>query len=93
MLQVFEHIYKSICLSLLQFFSCDHDNETVELFYEELEKAIDKKACSHHIVMGDFNAKIGVRNINDKMKCTGPFGTGNRNERGERLLDLLKKTT
>ena len=36
--------------------------------------------------MGDFKAKIGVRNTNDKMKCTGPFGTGNRNERGERLL-------
>ena len=46
--------------------TCDHDSETVELFYEELEKAIDRKACSHHIVMGDFNAKIGVRNTNDK---------------------------
>ena len=36
-----------------------HDNEIVELFYEELEKAMDKKACSHHIVTGDFNAKTG----------------------------------
>ena len=71
--------------------TCDHDSETVELFYEELEKAIDRKACSHHIVMGDFNAKIGVRNTNDKMKCTGPFGTGNRNERGERLLDFAEE--
>ena len=41
--------------------------------------------------MGDFNAKIGVRNTNDKMKCTGPFGTGNRNERGERLLDFVEE--
>ena len=41
--------------------------------------------------MGDFNAKIGVRNTNDKMKCTGPFGTGNRNERGERLLDFAEE--
>ena len=73
--------------------TCDHDNETVELFYEELEKAIDKKACSHPTVMGDFNAKIGVRNINDKMKCTGPFATGNRNERGKDCWILLKKTT
>ena len=40
------------------------------------------KASSHYIVMGDFNAKIGVRNINVNMKCTGPFGTGNKNERG-----------
>ena len=80
-------------LQIIQVYAptCNHDSETVELFYEELEKAIDKKACSHHIVMGDFNAKIGVRNTNDKMKCTGPFGTGNRNERGERLLDFAEQ--
>ena len=63
----------------------------MELFYEELEKAMDKKACSDHIVMGDFNAKIGVRNINDNMKCTGPFGTVNRNEKGERLLNFAEE--
>ena len=80
-------------LQIIQVYAptCDHDSETVELFYEELEKAIDRKACSHHIVMGDFNAKIGVRNTNDEMKCTGPFGTGNRNERGERLLDFAEE--
>ena len=81
-------------LQIIQVYAptCDHDSETAELFYEELEKAIDKKACSHHIVLGDFNAKIGVRNTNDKMKCTGPFGTGNRNERGERLLDFAEES-
>ena len=52
---------------------------------------MDKKACSHHIVIGDFNAKIGMRNIDDSMKCTGPFGTGNRNGRGERLLDFAEE--
>ena len=41
--------------------------------------------------MGYFNAKIGVRNTNDKMNCTGPFVTGNRNERGERLLDFAER--
>ena len=41
--------------------------------------------------MGDFNAKIGVRNINDKMICTGSFETGNRNEREERLLDYAEE--
>ena len=40
--------------------------------------------------MGDFNAKIGVRNIHTNMKCIGPFGTGNRNERGEGLLDFAE---
>ena len=65
----------------------------MELFYEELEKAKDKKACSHHIVMGDFNAKIGVRNINDNMKCTGPFGTATEMREGKDSWTLLKKTT
>ena len=66
----------------------DHDDETVEMFYEELETAMDKKSCRHHILLGDFNAKIGVRNINNSMKCTRSFGTGNRNERAKRLLDF-----
>ena len=80
-------------LQIIQVYAptCDHDNETVELSYEELEKAIDKKACCHQIVMGDFSAKTGVRNVNDNMKYTGPFGTGNRNERGERLLDFAEE--
>ena len=64
---------------------------TVELFCEELEKAMDKKACSYHIVMGAFNVKTGARNMNDTKKCTGPLGRGNRNERGERLLDFVEE--
>ena len=48
----------------------DLDDETVEMFYEA-EKAMDKKACSGHIVMGDFNAKIGLRNINENMNAMG----------------------
>ena len=59
----------------------DHDDETVGVFCKEIEKAMDKKACSHHI----------VRNINENMKCMGPFGTGNRDERGERLLDFAEE--
>ena len=67
----------------------DHDNETVDMLYEE--KAMDKKACSLHIVMGDFNAETGVRIINENMKCIVPFGAGNRNERGIRLLDFAEE--
>ena len=52
---------------------------------------MDKKACSHHIVMGDLNARTEVRNINENMKCLGPFGTGNRNEGGETLLDFAEE--
>ena len=72
----------------------DHDNETIEMFYEELEKAKEKKAYRHHNVMGDFNVKTGVRDVNENMNCIRPFGTGNRNERGgKNSWILLKKTT
>ena len=55
---------------------------------------MDKKAFSHHIVVGDFNARTGVRSINENMKCMGPLGTGNRNEREEKdSWILVKKTT
>ena len=69
----------------------DRDDETVKMFYVALGNAIDKKACSHHIVMGYFNAKTGVRNKNKNMKCTGPFWTGNRYEREGRLLDFSEE--
>ena len=63
--------YKEKSLQIIQVYAPtnDHDDKTVEMLYKELEKAMDKKACSHHIVMGDFNAKIGVRNINKNMNA------------------------
>ena len=73
--------------------TCDHDSETIELFYEELEKAIDKKACSHHIVMGYFNAKIGVLNINDKLNAQDPLEQATEMREGKDCWILLKKTT
>ena len=39
----------------------NHDNET-EMFFEKLEKNLNNKACSYHVVMREFNAKIGMRN-------------------------------
>ena len=41
--------------------------------------------------MGDFNAKSGVRNINDNIKCAGPRRIGNRNERGKRQLGFAEE--
>ena len=52
--------------------SSDHDDETVEMFNEKLEEAMDKKSCRHHILKGDFNAKTGVRSIMN-MKCVRRF--------------------
>ena len=38
--------------------------------------------------MGDFNAKIGIKEKNENLKWIGPHGMGIRNDRGERLLDF-----
>ena len=38
--------------------------------------------------MGELNAKIGVRGINDNRKYAAPFGS----ETGERLLDFAEET-
>ena len=36
------------------------------------------------IVMGDLNAKVGDERIHD---VVGPYGLGEKNERGERLIE------
>ncbi|KAK3784259.1 hypothetical protein RRG08_039119 [Elysia crispata] len=38
--------------------------------------------------MGDFNAKIGVKDEDEENEWIGPFGIGTRNERGEKLIDF-----
>ena len=40
--------------------------------------------------MGDFNAKIGRKQW-EKGKCTGRFGIGEKNERGERLINFAEE--
>lgn len=59
--------------------------ESIEEFYEQLNAA--KRQCKSQevvIVMGDLNAKVG-RGRQDEI--VGPFGLGERNERGDRWVD------
>ncbi|XP_012938670.1 craniofacial development protein 2 [Aplysia californica] len=58
--------------------------DEIEKFYDEINQA--KTHCKSQdivIVMGDFNAKVGAIRHED---IVGPYGLGNRNERGEKLL-------
>ena len=44
----------------------DHSNETVESFYEDVQKA--KELCKRHdviIMMGNLNAKVGKGRLDD----------------------------
>ena len=64
------------------------DDDT-DKFYEDLQSVITTvKDKDPLIIMGDFNAKVGKGPQKDS--GLGPFGLGNRNERGERLLTFCK---
>ena len=65
----------------------DYDDEVIEAFYEDINKAFLENRGKYTIIMGDFNAKIGRREAGEEF-IMGKFGTGERNKRGERLLEF-----
>ena len=63
--------------------------KTWNIFYEEIQQAINQAKSDETIcMMGDMNAKVGSishRNI------VGNFGLGDKNDRGERLIQFCKQ--
>ena len=58
-------------------------------FYDQLEQAMSIcKASEMKIVMEDFNANIGEGRWN---QTVGPHGLGNRNERGDTLVEWFEE--
>ena len=43
----------------------------------------------YNIVMGDFNAKVGAGEIGET--CTGSYGIGTRNRRGDMLVEFAEQ--
>ena len=68
-----------------------HTDDEIEEFYEEVQKLHDKGNAHYKIVMGDFNAKIGTQKADDKV--VGNFGYGERNERGDTLVEFAETIT
>ncbi|XP_012553302.2 LINE-1 reverse transcriptase homolog [Bombyx mori] len=63
-------------------------DKDLEDFYCDLENTMSKIPNRELlIVMGDLNSKIGA-NANQLSQTAGKFGLGQRNERGERLLEF-----
>ena len=62
-------------------------------FYCELQEAINVPARYEIWILGDFNAKLGKRSIQDfdsgLQINLGGYSVGRRNENGERLLEFL----
>ncbi|KAG6932570.1 craniofacial development protein 2, partial [Chelydra serpentina] len=63
------------------------EGEEVEEFYRELERALAQKS-TYTVTMGDFNAKVGRGKAGEKF--IGRYGSGERNERGERLVAMAE---
>ena len=63
------------------------DNE-IESFYEDLDNILKStKTQDVTIIMGDLNAKVGEEQVDE---CTGGYGMGIRNERGDRLIEFCQ---
>jgi len=60
----------------------------IEEFYTQLQQEINRTRHGDYlIVMGYFNAKVGANKLDDR-EVMGPYGMGERNKRGERLIDF-----
>ena len=73
------HVYAPTSLS---------SEEDIEAFYSDIEDTLAKTGKHDVIILtGDWNAKVGDDNTD--WKCAmGKYGYGDRNERGERLLEF-----
>ena len=67
----------------------DHDDEEIEKFYREIHNGI-KYVKSDEImcILGDLNAKVGDEKYQN---IVGMHGLGQRNERGERLIQFCQE--
>ncbi|CAF2091543.1 unnamed protein product [Rotaria magnacalcarata] len=62
--------------------------EDIDAFYNDIEEALTKTDKKDILILtGDWNAKIGNDNT-DWKSVMGKYGYGDRNERGERLLEF-----
>ena len=68
----------------------DHSDEEIDEFYEQLDSA-KRQAGSQDVimVMGDLNAKVGSGSSG---YAVGPFGLGERNERGDSWVEWCEES-
>jgi exonuclease III len=62
-------------------------DQEIDAFYDSLQNTVKRIPPGDGIiVMGDFNAKVGVAGCEEEL--VGKFGVGQRNSRGEMLMDF-----
>ena len=82
---------KQLDINIIQAYAptSDSTDEELDKFYSELETAMKQcKSTDNTIIQRDFNAKVGKRSRDENM---GAYGLGQRNERGNRLVEWVKE--
>lgn len=82
-----EILKKSITIIQVYFPTTTAPDNVVEELYDKLEDTIETYKSSLNFVIGDFNSKIGFKDIGEEA-VMGNFGHGVRNDRGDRLLQF-----
>lgn len=82
---------KPVDLNIIQVYAptSDSTEQELEQFYSDIRDLL-RLTKNHEVtlIMGDFNAKLGKGKFED---IVGPFGLGERNERGDRLLQFCQE--
>ena len=79
---------KPVNITLVQIYAptLDAEDDEIDEFYNILQQVTDSISNSDvKIIMGDWNAKVGSNKLS---RITGQWGLGERNERGDRLIDF-----
>ena len=67
----------------------DHNDKDIEKIYEEIQQAFNQAKSDEIIcMMGDMNTKVGSLSHSN---IVGNFGSGEKNDRGERLIQFCKQ--
>ena len=80
-------------LTIIQIYAptTDAEETAIEKFYAELQQMLDDVPKKDAIlIIGDWNAKVGDREVPG---IAGKFGLGKRNDAGERLIDFCQENT
>ena len=58
-------------------------------FYIDLQRTVNTVATTNILlIIGDFNARVGLQHNHSRNNVVGPHTTGHINENGQRLLDF-----
>ena len=83
---------KPINITIIQVYAptSSATDDVMDEFYNQLQDTLDTASKRDAVfVIGDFNAKIGAGHCHEEEKAViGKFGLGERNKRGDNLVDF-----